>query len=252
MRTVSEIAVAPVRCFRLERRDSVDVTPAGVVENRRFYLADGEGRRLRSSLTAWPAALRATYSVEAERLAVLFPDGDTVEGSTLALGDTIRSDFGGRQVDARVVVGPWTARLSELAGHDVRIARPAQPGMCQNAPVTLVSTASLERLSAEAGGAVDGRRFRMLFVFDGCSPHEEDTWHGRRLRVGSTVLRVGGPVARCAVTTRDPETGVRDLDTLNLIKGYRGVRDGEAIDFGVYADVVTPGRVDVGAAVELM
>jgi uncharacterized protein YcbX len=43
---------------------------------------------------------------------------------------------------------------------------------------------------------------------------------------------------------------VRDLDTLRVIKGYRGVRDGEAIDFGVYAAVEQPGRVRVGDPVE--
>ena len=82
----------------------------------------------------------------------------------------------------------------------------------------------------------------MLFDLDGCDEHEEDTWDGRRLRVGEAVLRVGGPVPRCAVTTRDPDSGERDLDTLRLIKGYRGVRDGEAIDFGVYAAVEQPGQ----------
>lgn len=66
------------------------------------------------------------------------------------------------------------------------------------------------------------------------------------------MIRVSGPVPRCALTTRSPDTGERDLDTLRLIKGYRGVRNGEAIDFGVYARVVRPGRVRVGDVVELV
>jgi hypothetical protein len=36
------------------------------------------------------------------------------------------------------------------------------------------------------------------------------------------------------MTTRDPDSGVRDLDTLRLIAGYRG-RPRGTIDFGVYA-----------------
>ena len=64
------------------------------------------------------------------------------------------------------------------------------------------------------------------------------------------MLRLGGPVARCAVTTRDPDTGVRDLDTLRLIKGYRGQLDGGEIPFGVFARVERPGRVRVGDAFE--
>ena len=45
--------------------------------------------------------------------------------------------------------------------------------------------------------------------------------------------------------------GGPELDTLKLIKGYRGVRDGKAIDFGVYGRIEEPGRVRVGDPVEL-
>lgn len=251
MRAISQISVTPVRCFRLQHPDAVELTEHGVVEDRRFYLADGDGRRLRSSLTAWPVVVSGDYDAAREELRVRFPDGREFEGSALGLGKTIRSDFSGREIEARVVDGPWTEPLSELAGHEVRVGRPAEPGMWR-APVTLVSTASLERLGREAATSVDGRRFRMLFTLDGCGEHEEDEWEGRQLRLGGATLTVGGPVARCAVTTRDPDTGERDLDTLGLIKGYRGVRDGEAIDFGVYATVTVPGRVAAADPVELL
>jgi uncharacterized protein YcbX len=41
----------------------------------------------------------------------------------------------------------------------------------------------------------------------------------------------------------------QDLDTLRLIKDYRGVRDGKYVDFGVFGDVERPGRVRVGDSV---
>ena len=94
-------------------------------------------------------------------------------------------------------------------------------------------------------------RFRMLLEIEGCAPHEEDTWRGRRARLGEAVVEIGGPVPRCATTTRDPSTGKRDFDTLREIARYRGKRDGKQIDFGVYAHVVRPGRVRVGDAVEI-
>ena len=43
---------------------------------------------------------------------------------------------------------------------------------------------------------------------------------------------------------------MRTLDTLAEIKIYRGLRDGKKLDFGVYFDVVEPGRVRVGDAVQ--
>ena len=56
------------------------------------------------------------------------------------------------------------------------------------------------------------------------------------------------------MTTRDPETGERDLDTLRLLADYRGRRESDgAVLFGVYAKVERPGCVRVGdsfAAIE--
>ena len=249
---VGVISTAPVKGFRLLHPDAVTLTPDGVVENRRFMLADAEGRRLRSSLTPWPVLVRGGYDAASDRLRIEFPDGSVVEGSGAATGDPFELDYHGRAVTVRRVDGDWTERFSQLAGHAVQLVRPESVGETMAEPVTLISDGSLARLEREAGRRVDARRFRMLLTLEGCAEHEEDTWRGRLLGVGETVLRVGGPVDRCAVTTRDPDTGERDLDTLRLIKGYRGVREGKHIDFGVYAAVKKPGRVRVGDSVELL
>jgi uncharacterized protein YcbX len=248
--SVARISVTPVRTFRLAHPDEVELTERGVVENRRFLLVDADGKRLRSSLTVWPAPVSAEWEPSSETLRVRV-DGEAVEGSALGAGEPFVVDYNGTPITAQVVEGPWTEALSELYGASVRIVRPDGPGQLQLAPVTLVSRASLERIGREAGGEeVDGRRFRMLFDLDGCDTHEEDTWHGRRVRIGEAVVRVGGPVERCAVTTRNPETGAVDLDTLKLIRRYREPREGVTIPFGVYAEVEQPGRVRVGDPVE--
>ncbi|HEY7196004.1 MAG TPA: MOSC domain-containing protein [Gaiellaceae bacterium] len=251
-RIVSRIAIAPVRGFSLEYVPAVELTEDGVVENRRFMLVDAEGNRLRSSLTSWPVVVSGRYDVDAERLSMAFPDGTECEGSALDLGDEVFPVVASNPVPSLVVEGPWTEPLSRLAGHPVRVARPERPGAAKDEPVTILSQASVDRLSEVAGHPVDDRRFRMLFTVTGCSAHEEDEWNGRSARFGDAVVRVGGPVPRCAVTTRDPDTGERDLDTLRLIRSYRGVRDGDAIDFGVFGTVEEPGRVRLGDPVELL
>jgi uncharacterized protein YcbX len=247
--SVARISITPVRTFRLAHPAEVELTAQGVVENRRFMLVDAEGKRLRSSLTVWPAPVSAEWDRQAERLRVEI-DGEVVEGSALGAGDALPVDYRGRAVPMQVVDGPWLEPLSRLHGSPVRIVRPPAPGQLQEAPVTLVSRASLERLEREAGRAVDARRFRMLFDLEGCDVHEEDAWSGHRVRIGGAVVRVGGGVGRCAVTTRDPDTGVRDLDTLRLLRAYREpLGDGE-IPFGVYAQVQEPGLVRIGDEVE--
>jgi MOSC domain-containing protein len=179
-----------------------------------------------------------------------FPDGSEVEGPALPTGEPFMLRYHTGPVEVRPVAGDWTSRLCELAGYDVQLVRPGGVGETLDAPVTLVSTASVARLEREAGRPVDARRFRMLFDLEGCEPHEEDEWAGRPVRIGGAVVRPTLAVERCAVTTRDPETGRRDLDTLRLIRGYREPRGDVEIPFGMLAEVEAPGRVRVGDPVE--
>jgi uncharacterized protein YcbX len=128
------------------------------------------------------------------------------------------------------------------------------PGQCYDEfPISLVSQASLSHLSRHAGDIVtfDSRRFRPNFVLQGCGPHEEDEWLGRMIRLGPELrLYLMARDPRCAITTLDPATGQRDVDTLRYILGYRP--NPMAAYFGVYGIVDHPGRVTVGDAVSLL
>ena len=87
----------------------------------------------------------------------------------------------------------------------------------------------------------------MLIGVDGATAHEEDGWIGRRVRVGEAVIVPGGNVGRCKVTTMAPDTGIRDLDTLDVLARYRGeVQSSEKLSFGVWARVERAGRVVLG------
>jgi uncharacterized protein YcbX len=246
--TVSRLSVTPVKGLALHTPDEIELTEDGVAENRAFYLVDLVGF-LFSGIDHGPLCrVRAEYDSASEHLALAFPDGTRVEGRAVG-GEPVETEFYGRQVGGTVVDGPFSAALSRYTGRQLRLVRTNDPGAGYDVqPVTFLSDASVEelRLRANREQPVDERRFRMLVGLAGCRPHEEDEWDGRRLRVGEAVVRVGGPVARCATTTRDPSTGERDFDTLRTIKDYRGLRDGKHIDFGVYGDVEQPGRVRVG------
>src|SRR5262249_62150249 len=93
---------------------------------------------------------------------------------------------------------------------------------------------------------VDGRRFRMLFEVDGLDAHAEDTWLRRQVRIGDALIRPRGLVGRCAITTQNPDTGVPDFDTLRVLNDYRGLTAKREVPFGVYGEVLEPGRVRLG------
>jgi uncharacterized protein YcbX len=254
VKKVARISISPVKGFRLHHPDEVELGPDGVAGNRRFFLIGPDGERLRSSQTPWPVRLVARYDAGRERLRIELPNRTVLEGDAVALGEPVHSVSGALDVRGRVVEGPWEGPLSELAGHPVRLARLDRDSTGMVEPLTFVSDGSLHRLAEEAGEyEIDARRFRMLFELSGCRPHEEDTWGGRRFALGEAVVYLGGAVDRCAVTTRDPDTGERDLDTLRLIKNYRGQRASDgAILFGVYGQVVEPGRVRTSDPVEFV
>jgi uncharacterized protein YcbX len=251
MPTVARLSITPVKSLLLHHPEELRLEPYGVAADRRFYLVRDDGRLL-AGLHHGPLALvRADWDALRDRLRLTFPDGDVVEDD-VRLAESVFTDFWGHRVAGRVVVGPWAEALAGFAGRSVRLVKADAPaGGVDAEPITLVSSESIAELARQAGlPALDGRRFRMLLEIEGCEPHEEDTWSGRRVRLGEAVVEIGGPVPRCATTTRDPSTGKRDFDSLRAIAAYRGKRDGKKIDFGVYARLVEPGRVRVGDPVE--
>jgi MOSC domain-containing protein len=256
--SVLRISIAPVKGLGLVHPGAVTLNTTGVAENRRFHLVDADGRRYNQLRNGALVRIRPEYDPDAERLALHFPDGSIAVGE-LELGEEITTDFYGRPVTGRLVEGPWSGALSAWAGRPLRLVQ-SPPGAAvdrSRGHVSLISRASLEELGRQAGVApVDGRRFRMLFELDGCGPHEEDGWIEHRVRIGAAVVRLRGDVGRCAITTQNPETGAPDLDTLRTISSYRGFTANENgdrhIPFGVYGEVLEPGRVVLGDSVQVV
>ena len=267
--TLNRISIAPIKGMRIQRLAAAELTPQGIPGDRAFFLVDEQrrmvnGKRLGALMTIVPE-----HDREAGTLTLGFPDGAAVTGAVEA-GERRAVTFFGLELQARPVIGPFSAAISELVGQELTLMErpPERPGVDRGAiaGVTLLGSASVERLQ-EVGreydrdhpregpgadpGRIDSRRFRMSLEIEGTAPHEEDGWVGREVRVGEAVVEVGGHVGRCAVTTRDPERGGSDLRTLHYLKAYRdGVPSEEPLPFGVYARIVRPGAVRVGDPVE--
>jgi uncharacterized protein len=254
--SVAWITIAPVKGLALTSLAEAMVERDGVAGDRAFHLIDLGGRLVNGKRLGRLMAVRA--EVSDGQLVLRFPDGTVVDGP-VELGEAVTTYFFGRPLAGRTVVGPWAEALSESAGERLRLVRVESPGDGVDrgtvAAATLLGTASLDALAAVAGleRRPDGRRFRMLFGVDGIAAHEEDTWIGTRVRVGEAEVVPRGNVGRCAVTAYDPDTCERDLDTLRVIRDYRGrVLTTEPLPFGVWGEVVEPGRVVVGDPVEVV
>jgi uncharacterized protein YcbX len=253
MPIVTRFSIAPVRSCGLEHPDEIDVTEVGVLEDRRFFLADAAGRLVDRLVVGRLVQIAAHTDPDAETLRMTFPDGRVID-DRVELGQPIAVPIYGRTGVGHVVHGPWAKSLSAFCDREISLVRCDRPSRTRDGnPTSLVSDGSLAELARQSGvEAVDGRRFRMLIELAGAEPHEEDAWIGHRIAIGDAVLAVTKPDARCAITTQDPDTGARDLNTLRTLIAYRGLRDGKHADFGVLADVARPGRIRLGDEVVLL
>jgi uncharacterized protein YcbX len=251
---VAWISVAPVKGLAIAQREEVLLEPSGVREDRRFHVIGADGRLLNGKQLGELMRVVADWDEETRALALHFPEGSVSDG-VVELGEPVTTSFYGRDVEGRLVAGPWADALSSFVGRPLRLVQPVEPnaGLDRGGgAVTLLSTGSVEamREAAGANGPVDPRRFRMLFGVEGVGPHEEDSWLGRRVRIGEATALLRGNVGRCIVTSRDPDSGARTLPTLDALAEYRGgVETTEPLPFGVWGEVAEPGRVRLGDAV---
>ncbi len=250
---VVRISIAPVKSLHVVNPDEVELGPGGVAGDRRFWLVDASGRLVNDKRRPRLLQVHAEWDEDTRQLGLAFPDGRRVDG-VVEPGEPVEATLYDLPHPSRAVPGPWQEALSDYIGEPLTLLwseRGAVDRGVGAGAVTVVSLASLERLREEAGvaEAVDGRRFRMLFEIDGVEPHSEDEWIGLRVAIGDCVVAPVGDVGRCAVTTKNPDTGEVDLDTLGTLAAYRREGRTEPLPFGVHAAVVQPGRVRVGDAV---
>lgn len=250
--SVARLETAATKGFALRSVLAVEVSRTGIVGNREFFLVDIDERLY--SVPKDPVFLGYWTSYDPDTGVFSLGRGTTTVCSAVVrhAGGVRPFEFDDRMVDGWWAPGPWDEVLSHVAGRDLRLAHCAEPGGGHDVhPVTVQSTASLAALGSELDGRpVDGRRFRLNLTLDvGDVPFVEDTWAGDVLVVGACRLRLRSGIPRCLAVEHRPDDGDRGLLMQRRIRELRGpmVSDwGPGVLFGMYADVVEPGRVAVG------
>ncbi|MCB2116772.1 MAG: MOSC domain-containing protein [Rhodobacteraceae bacterium] len=113
--------------------------------------------------------------------------------------------------------------------------------------VSLIGAASLDDMSARAGRPLARKRFRANLWVEGWAPFGEFDLIGRDIRIGTAILRPVERVGRCRATDANPETGVRDIDMLQLLE-----REYDHTDLGVFCRVIGAGAIARGDTVEVL
>lgn len=136
-------------------------------------------------------------------------------------------------------------RLAVAAGAPIGLIQLAI-GAYDSMPVSVVTTAAHGWVETAHGGALDMRRFRANVVIE--SDHSQAEWAGKRIAfgdAGAELLMTEG-IARCAMVTIDPDTGVRDPKVLRTVAQQFGNV------YGAYAAPARKGLVRIGDTVRLI
>ena len=252
MPVVEGFNLTPVKSTALIRPDAIDLRPEGAVGDRRFLFVQQNGERMSGLSKAPFFKIRSTYDVDREHLRLEFPDaGLEVEGDSGPTGDPVTVKLYDREVEARPVDPRFTEASREAMADGrlelLRVDEPEYAGGIDR--VSIVSRASVDDVGRRGGAEqLDPRRFRMLVELTDADAFEEDRWSGQRIRIGDAIVKVGEQMPRCVLTTINPDTATKDFPTLDVLASYRKV--GQQLMFGMYGDVVEPGVIRIGDAVE--
>jgi uncharacterized protein YcbX len=252
---VVALSVAPVKGLRIARRERVRLERDGIPGDRRFYLLDDRGRMVNGKHSGALHEIAAELDDAQDVLTLAFPSGHRVSAAVIAGRESLAS-YRSDPRPVREIEGPFAAAVSEHVGEELRLVVPADGSPVVDrgelGAVTLLGADSLRSLAGLAGVELDPRRFRMSIEIDGAGAFAEDGWLGREIHIGEATIRPRGHVGRCIVTSRDPETGVVDVPTLDLLRDLRGAAaTTEPLALGVWGEVLVPGEVRVGDAVRL-
>ncbi len=130
-----------------------------------------------------------------------------------------------------------------------RIVRAKERGMTDTdfPSISLNNLATNRILGEKLGADLSPLRWRGNLWFDGLEPWQEFDWVGKQLRIGGAVLDIRERITRCMATTVNPDTGIRNADTLDALQEHWGHKQ-----FGVYAVVVKGDNIALGDEIEVL
>jgi uncharacterized protein YcbX len=251
----------PVKSMLGEIVEELFVDEEGARGDRRLALIDEVTGRVASAKQArlWRALLNCSAIVDAGHVRIQLPDGTNVavdeDGANDVLSQLVARPvrLAGRRPQGAALERADPEQVLQF-GVDAEVDAPllelaqATPGdsFVDFAPLHAITTATLERIGAEA------ERYRpnvVIMTPAGYPAYSENDWSGRTLTVGSVRLTALGPTPRCVVPTLKHGRLDRAPHALRTPAAENRV---DAFDFGVlpcagaYLSVTSEGTIRTG------
>ncbi|NNM57349.1 MOSC domain-containing protein [Acidocella sp.] len=240
----------PVKGLPAEPLASAALTPGRCIPwDRAFALAQGDAA-LNPANPAWVsktnfmcllrnasiAQLQTRFDETASQLAITAPNGQNIAANPLTPeGRTALTAFLTAWLGTESRTGPLGQRPAfhyfeshSFCDHQTQV-------------ISLIGLGSLKALEAAAAAPRGKHRFRANIYIEEIAAWAEFSWLGKTLQIGEATLRVHERIGRCAATTVNPCTAIRDANPVRELQKNFG-----HTDLGVYAEVLTPGVIRPG------
>lgn len=241
--TLAQIWRHPIKAMGREALDEVAVTAGNWMPHDRLWAVTHERSRLMG--TGWDKKVNFLRGVTDPALMAVTSSLDETSGDiTLTHPDCGELRFNPER-DPEALVN-WIGEIwsSDLpAPTSLYRATDAHLTDVPDAWLSIGCLSSNRALGQRMGTELSPHRWRANLWLEGTPPWAEKEWVGRTLRIGDVTLKVASEITRCKATMANPETGRRDADTLGALDdlGHQ--------EFGLYAEVIEGGLLQVGAAV---
>jgi len=210
---VSEIWRYPVKSLKGEQLNETEITKLGIPGDREVVVLRTLNGRFLTSRTK-PKLLGLQGSIGA--------DGEpTINGHRWDSAEALRL-------------------VHDAAGEAVTLERVPAPQAFDILPLLVATDGAAQYLN------IDHRRLRPNILLADVPELEERKWPGRVIAIGDVRIHAEKLRDRCVMTTFDPDTQVQDPSVLQRI--VRELDGSTALD----SYVVTPGRIRVGDAVQIL
>jgi uncharacterized protein len=235
---IQDIYIYPIKSLGGIRLEKARLMEKGFENDRRFMLADKNGRFLSQREHPRMALLQtdlvdegiAVYSKQEpeNKTLIPLPFKPKKNGEILV---TIWED----KVKARLADESISSWFSDFLGQACKLVymphasrRQLKPKYAVNGeavsfadgmPYLLISQASLDDLNSRLKEPVSMNRFRPNIVISGGTAFQEDEWDV--IQVGDARFKITKPCARCVVTTIDQQTGQKSKEPLTTLATYR-------------------------------
>lgn len=220
-----EIRRFPVKGLAGQVLASTTLQPSSRLAHDRRYAITHAGSSVDPNRPAWAPKRQFAQLFANERLAQLGIGYEEEGGLLTILRDGKRVARGALETPiGRDLVGQF---MSAFLGRDLpgpaRIVRAEAGGFTdvEEPYVSLINLASVADIERVARSPLDPRRFRGNLMIEGLPAWEEFNWVGRTIKVGAATIEITERIGRCAATSVNPESAIRDVNVpKTLLTGF--------------------------------